>query len=289
MSFIFLAHLDIISSGNRSTSCTYASDIISKAVLIMKDVIYYDDFNTEFSGITKNTISIDKDFKFVHKNPIWKFFEFIVYRIIMHPIAFLWCKIKFGLKIVNRGALKKSKDCGYFIYSNHTLMAGDAFIPNVATNPKRTYVIVHPDNLSTKGTKNFIMMCGAIPVPSSFSAYRNFIDTVNLRIKQKSTVVIYPEAHIWPYYTGIRPFSSVSFSYPVKCAAPVYVSTTTFQKRKLGKTPRVTVYIDGPFFADTSLSPHDAEKELHDKVFETMKKRSENSTYERIKYVKKEV
>ena len=254
----------------------------------MKDTIYYENFDTEFSGVSKDTISIGKDFKFVHKNFLWNFFEFIVYRIIMYPIAFLWCKIKFSLKTVGRKALKNVKDTGYFVYSNHTLMAGDAFIPNMVTAPRKTYVIVHPDNISTKGTKNFVLMCGAIPIPSSVTAYRGFISAINLRIKQKRAIVIYPEAHIWPYYTGIRPFSPVSFSYPVKCGVPVFASTTTFQKKKIGKTPKVTVYIDGPFYPDTSLSAHEAEKDLRNRVFTAMTKRSENSTYQRITYIKTE-
>jgi arginine utilization protein RocB len=54
------------------------------------------------------------------------------------------------------------------------------------------------------------------------------------------------------------------------------------------KTPKITVYIDGPFYPETDLRVRDAQKKLRDQIYETMKKRSENSTYERIKYVKKE-
>ena len=58
--------------------------------------------------------------------------------------------------------------------------------------------------------------------------------------------------------------------------------------RKKGKPPKVTVYIDGPFYPDGNLSPRDAEKKLRDTAYETMLKNSENSDYRFIEYIKKE-
>ena len=86
----------------------------------------------------------------------------------------------------------------------------------------------------------------------------------------------------------IRDFSDTSFAYPVKLNSPVFSATVTYTKRKLTSIPKVTVYIDGPFYPDTAMRTRDAQKKLRDEVYATMKKRSENSTYERIKYVKKE-
>ena len=63
--------------------------------------------------------------------------------------------------------------------------------------------------------------------------------------------------------------------------------TTTFQKRKLGKTPRITIYLDGPFYPDQSLSFEENKKMLHDKVYDSLVKYSKYSTYEYYKYVRK--
>lgn len=251
-------------------------------------VIYYDDErNNEFSGITKNTIKVDKSFKYIKKGFFHSLSTFLVYRVIMTPIAFLWCKLKFGLKVINKKTLKEMKNQGYFVYSNHTLMAGDAFIPNVYSFPKKTYMVVHPDNISTKGTKGFIMRCGAIPTPTSIDGYRGFLDAISTRINEGGAICIYPEAHIWPYYTKIRDFADTSFAYPIKHNAPVFAATVTYSKRRLRKVPKATVYIDGPFYPDKELKPKEAQKKLRDAVYEAMVKRSESSTYERIKYIKK--
>ena len=55
----------------------------------------------------------------------------------------------------------------------------------------------------------------------------NAIDQI---VADKKTILIYPEAHIWPYYTKIRPFPSTSFRYPIKFNVPSFSITTTYQK-----------------------------------------------------------
>lgn len=252
-----------------------------------KIIVYDDESNNEFSGVSRQTISVNKKFTYIHKSLIWNILAFIVYRLIMMPVAFLYCKIKFSHRIVNKKVLKQCRKKGYFIYANHTMMGGDAFIPNLVNFPKKTYVVVHPDNLSVFGLKNFLQMNGAIPTPTDFHAKPNFLAALEKRSCQHNAVMIYPEAHIWPYYTGIRPFHAGAFEYPVKFRDPVYCFTNTFSAKRHGKTPKVTTYIDGPFYPDISLDEREAQEKLSSQVFEAMRKRSENNTYEAIKYVKK--
>lgn len=66
-----------------------------------------------------------------------------------------------------------------------------------------------------KGSGTIIEMLGAIPVPGNKTAMKRFLEAIQKRIEQKSSITIYPEAHIWPYYTKIRPFKDVSFQYPI--------------------------------------------------------------------------
>ena len=251
-------------------------------------VLYYsDEINEDFSDIKKEPIVIDEKFKYF-KNPVWRFFAVIVYRGIMTPFAYIYSKIKFKVKIVNKKVLKESKGKGAFVFGNHTLMGGDAFIPNIVTFPKKTFVIVNSANISSFGTKNFILMNGAIPLPTKTSGMRNFMNAIEKHISKKHAIVIYPEAHVWPYYTKIRDFKSVSFKYPVKLNAPCYCQTTTYQQRKPNKPPKVTVYVDGPFYPDKNIPEKEATIKLRNEIYDKMCERSLNSTYEYVKYVKKE-
>lgn len=247
---------------------------------------YRDELHDEFSGIVRKPFPIDGKYKYKRNNPLWKIASILFYRVIMTPFAFFWCKCKFGLRIKNRKAFKEIKKEGCFVYGNHTLMAGDAFIPSLAAFPKRTEVVVSSDNLAVPFTRPFIEMAGAIPVPTDLHASRGFLNTLEKKILLGHSVQIYPEAHIWPYYTGIRRFGSASFRYPIKFGAPVYSTTTTFQKRR-GKIPRVTVFVDGPFYADPQKPPRVQETELRNLVYETMCRRAkENNTAEPIRYIR---
>ena len=68
-------------------------------------------------------------------------------------------------------------------------------------------------NISLKGTGTLVEMLAAIPIPSNVAGMKNFLTTIQKKIDKKSSITIYPEAHIWPYYTKIRPFKDVSFKY----------------------------------------------------------------------------
>ena len=129
---------------------------------------------------------------------------------------------------------------------------------------------------------------GALPLPDGMDGYGNFLKAIETRINEGRAVVIYPEAHIWPYYTHIRPFADTSFHYPIKYQAPVFCFTNTYQKRKIGKKPKIVTYVDGPFFPNEDIPLRGRKKELRDRVYECMSERAKLSTVEQIKYIKRE-
>ena len=202
------------------------------------------------------------------------------------PIKVLYAKLKFRIKFVGKEKLKQYKNTGYFIYANHTQPFADTFIPSLANFPKRNFFIVNPENVSMKGLKTLAPMLGAIPIPANKKAMKNFLHIIEKKIHQKHSITIYPEAHIWPYYTKIRPFKEVSFKYPIEYNVPIFCITNTYQKYKNNKV-QIVSYIDGPFYGDEKLILQERKKELRDRVYECMVNRSKNSNIEVIKYIKK--
>lgn len=252
-----------------------------------RKVIYYrDEINDEFSTAQINAKRIDGSYCYDRTSFFSRFTHFFWYRIVAMPIAFVFLKLRFGHKIVNRKVLKQAADTGYFIYGNHTQPTGDAVIPTFVSFPRDAYVIVHPANVSMPCLGRVTPSMGAIPLPDDLEANRNFVKIIEKRIVQKKAVFIYPEAHIWPYYTGIRSFSEKSFHYPVKQKTPVFCFTNTYQKRRIGNHPRIVTYVDGPFYADASLTPSQAKKKLRNEVYERMCERSKNSDVVWIEYRK---
>ncbi len=250
-------------------------------------VYYTDELRDDFAGISRKPFVIDGSYPYRRRCILWKLAEFLVYRVVMTPFAHLYCKIKYHYRVVNKACMKEIGKKGCFVYGNHTLMDGDAFLPSMIAFPKKTKVVVNSDNLAVPLTRHWIELSGAIPVPTEQSGMRHFLGALESSVKQGHSIQIYPEAHIWPYYGGIRPFEPSSFRYPVRFHAPVFCSTVTYQAPRRGKTPRVTVYVDGPFYPSDSLSVRENTQWLRDTVYQTMCERSKNTSYTPIRYVKK--
>ena len=251
-------------------------------------IYYTDELNEEFSTAKITPKIIDEKYTYIHKNPIWNLCSFLLQNVISVPIKILYSKIKFRIKYVGKEKLKTYKKEGYFIYGNHTQAFADTFIPSNPIYPKRNFFIVNPENVSMKFLGNIVQMLGAIPIPSNKQAMKNFLEAINQKIEKGYAITIYPEAHIWPYYTKIRPFKTVSFKYPVEYNTPVFCLTNTYVKSKNSKKPKIITYIDGPFFKDDSLNKKMQKQKLRDTVYECMLKRSKNSNFEYIKYIKNE-
>jgi len=252
-----------------------------------KKIIYYEDeLNDEFSKVKIIPRNIDENYKYINKNIFWNFGAFL-FNLIAFPVKMLYPKIKFRIKYIGKEKLKAYKDNGYFVYVNHTQAFADTFIPSNPIWPKKNYIIVNPENVSMKFLGNSVQMLGAIPIPTTKKAMKNFLETISIRISQNSAITIYPEAHIWPYCTKIRNFKSVSFKYPIELNKPCFCMTNTYQKRKNSNKVNITTYIDGPFFPNTTLCAKDQKEDLRNQIYNCMKDRSKNNNIEYIKYIQR--
>ena len=250
-----------------------------------KTFFYRDELNDDFAKIQIRPKNIDEKFKYSHGKVYW-FFAILI-RFFVIPILYVVSKICYGTTIKNKKVLKKLKNRGYFIYSNHTT-AFDPINHACLVNPtKYSLIIASVDALSIKGIGWLVHLFGAIPVPNNLKMYKNFSQCLKYNIEKKHKIVIYPEAHIWPYYTDIRPFKSVSFRYPVELNAPIVVSTTTIKRRKFFHTPKLIITLSNPIFPNKDLTFKEQINDLRNKTYEIMKAVSENSEkYEYYHYEK---
>ena len=240
-----------------------------------KKVIYYSDpRNDDFAGNNINTCSVPDDFVYVRKNPAWRAASFVLYYMIAVPLVWAVSKLYLGIRVRNRRALRSVKG-GFYLYSNHTREL-DVFAADMAVLPRRGYVIANPDAVSIPGLRHIVMMLGALPIPSGIHGMKNFTEAVRYRRAGGDCIVIYPEAHIWPFYTGIRDFPDTSLRYPVRDNAPAVVMTVTYRKRSglfyFAKKPAMTLTLSEPMYPDASLPAKQAAKELRDRVLAEMKR-----------------
>ena len=254
-----------------------------------KVILYNDELNDEFSSAKIDPRVIDEKYKYEH-GKFWNGMSLIIQNVLSMPIKIGYAKLKFRHKVVGKEKLKECRNSGYFVYANHTQVFADTFLTSLAVFPKRNFLIVNPENISVKPFGWLVEMLGAIPVPGNKTAMKNFLEIIKKRIDNNNSITIYPEAHIWPYYTKIRPFKSVSFKYPAEMKKPVFCVTNTYQKRgKNGEKVRIVSYIDGPFWTNEQLQFVKEQKEdLRNRVYECMVERSKCSNIEIIEYRKKD-
>lgn len=262
---------------------------MSKNKIPKKVIYYFDDLNDDFAQNNIITKKLSDNYKYIHKNPIWLCVEFFLYELIARPLVTVFTKLFYCQKFIGKEKLKEARKSGYFVYINHTNALLDSFCPTMLTYPKKDFIICHPDALSIPCIKNIVTMFGAIPTFTSLKGYKKFSNAIEQRIKEKQTIIIYPEAHIWPYYTDIRPFKDISMEYPVQLNAPCFTMTNIYEKRKCKfiKRPKVTSYINGPFYPDKAIDARKARMKLRDEIYSSMKNEVESHPkYEYFKYVK---
>lgn len=274
---------------------------MAKAELFQKDipkderVFYYeseeDDPIKTDEQEKKIEVGLPEGYEFIPKNPFVKMYSAVLFRI-FKLFGQYYEKGYWQAKFYGREKLKKARGKGYVIYANHTNPFHDVFGPAIAAD-RRIFTIISPVNLKVPGIGKLLPYLGGLPLGKTLDEKIAFNDAVDRRLNQKKCLVIYPEAHVWPYYTGVRKFPAgdKSFKYAVRNNLPVYTMTTTYHRRKdikRGDLPRMDIYIDGPFWPDEKLSDEENRAKLAEKAYESMKKYAKKSTYEYFEYKKKE-
>ena len=255
-----------------------------------KDTIYYsDEQNDDFATTVKNIKKIPSGYKYISKNIFFKLFSILIYNILVRPLAWLYLKIRFHHKFIGKSNIKKLKKTGFFIYSNHVTVIGDAFLPNQITWKNNNYIIIGEQAASLRILRPILKALGGLPLSDDMKNKKELFKTIKYRIEHNDSVTIYPEAHVWPYYTKIRHFSNESFKYPAKFNVPIIVATTCFQKRRFIKRPKIVSVINGPYYPKEDLNTLENSIYLRDLAYNTMVENAlKYSTYEAYKYEKKE-
>ena len=270
---------------------------MAKAELFQKDipaeerVFYYtseeDDPIKTDEQEKKVEVGLPEGYEFIPKNPFVKLYSAALFRI-FKLFGQYYERGYWQAKFYGREKLKKARGKGYVIYANHTNPFHDVFGPALAAD-RRIFTIISPVNLKIPGIGKVLPYIGGLPLGKTKEEKQAFNDAVDERLKQKKVLVIYPEAHVWPYATKIRKFPAgdKSFKYAVRNNLPIFTMTTTYHKRKdkkRGDLPRMDVYVDGPFWPDTKLSEEENRAKLAKEAYDSMVKYSKKSSYEYFQY-----
>jgi len=236
-------------------------------------------------------VGLPDGYQFIPKNPLKRLYGSVLYRG-FKVFGQYYERGYWQTKFYGREKFKEVRGKGYVIYANHTNPFHDVFGPAIAAD-RRIFTIINPVNLLVPGIGRFLPLIGGLPLGKSKEEKAAFNEAVDKRLEQKNCLVIYPEAHVWPFATKVRKFPAGdrSFKYAVRNNLPIFTMTTTYRKRKSrrrGDLPRMNVYIDGPFFPDSNKTDDENRAMLAKQAYDSMVKMSRHNSYEYYKYIKKE-
>lgn len=241
--------------------------------------------NDDFVSSSNQNYQLPNDYQWIRTGKWW-----LATNIIVTAMADMAAWILFRMikrpKIVFAEKIRNYHDAGFFVYGNHTQTHLDALMAFHLLPRRFVNIIASPANLGVSIIGRMLPLAGVLPIPSSFHKLREFTQAVNQQARDGHAVFIYPEAHVWPFYTKIRPFSRSAFHYPVDTSLASFCLTTTYQARRWSKKPKIVIYVDGPFYPRQGLDKRQQELDLKQQIVDCMTSRSSLNDIEYIHYKK---
>lgn len=255
-------------------------------ILTERKIQYFTKFDEDLVENANQNYQLPTNFQWIRNDLKFKFLSNAI-SVLAKGFGYGFNKLILKQSFANKAILEPYKHKGYFLYANHTQPVGDVFLPMLAGTARRYYVVCAQSNLGMPIIGPLLPYGGALPIPSDLHQLPRLIKAVQCHIERNDFVTIYPEAHVWPYYTGIRPFSKAAFHFPMKVNVPSFVMTNTYQRCKWSKRPKMVTYLDGPFYPQRNLPAKQAQEQLMQQVKTTMQKRAQLNDAEYIRYVQR--
>ncbi|MGI5842304.1 MAG: lysophospholipid acyltransferase family protein [Christensenellales bacterium] len=258
-----------------------------------KKVFYYNDESNDdfFPTKTSLSVTVDGNYNYLPKSALFKVFSFVFNFVFALPLLFIANTLVFGVSVKGRKNIKELKQKGFFVYANHTSFQ-DAWLTPIFVAPfRKNYIIVNKNAIQIPVVASLVKAGGALPVPDTIGAFKNLNQAINeIVVNKKQIVTIFPEAHIWPYYTKVRPFPQTSFKFAAKANAPVVPVAVCYERRAIlgnKRKPKTTVYIGRPVYPKPELSEKENAAFLRDETHKFIKETTAiKSTFAYIDYVK---
>lgn len=255
-----------------------------------KVVIWDDEFHNEFVENNLDHPPVKENYVFHRENKFTSFFSNVVYFFLLKPVLSLYLYLS-GTRVIGRNNLKAVKDIGCYLYSNYVSFNDTYKIQALVVQNKRVDVIGYSDISKKKIKGKLAANFGYIPLPlkEDLVNTEKMVKSLDYRVMNKHDILIFPEAHMWPYYTHIRDFKWGSFAYPTRTMSPIVPIVTVFRSVWYSKKPKETIIIGKPIYPKMGFNAHQNKMFLYQECLNAMRKISDSYNQpEYIQYIKKD-
>ena len=146
---------------------------------------------------------------------------------------------------------------------------------------ERTYFITLASNFKIPLVRHLIRILGGVPLPTDVQTTAEMFSEMGKALKKGACVQIYPEGILLPYCRGLRPFRRGAFYLAEENQVPVLPMVITFHsptgiRRIYKRKPCLHLHILPPLWPDPALPKRQQIKDLQERCFYSMHKRSRN-------------
>lgn len=245
------------------------------------EIQYFESYDQDFVESADQTYTLPENYVWMYDRPHQK-----LTRSLLRSLFGLFSEVYIrGIHHLRYGSIdcvRHASSAG-ILYLNHTQPVIDPFLPHLLIRPRKSVTVCAPSNLGIPVLGKILPLLGAVPTGSTLDEMRHMKQALQAAADRDEWIVIYPEAHVWPWCTWIRPFDDTSFQFCLDFDRPAYCGVLTYRKMRNGKCQMV-IETAGPFYADHSLPRRKARRQLHQQVFEAMQNLASRSTCEKIQY-----
>ena len=153
-----------------------------------QDSKFYDSYTEDFVTSSNQDCEVKDNYKWLNNNIFYKIISSILY-FLAYLISLIYCRLILCVSFKNKKVLKGYK--GYYLFSNHTQMIGDALDPLLLTFPKKNYVVVSSANLGIPFLGKILPFVGALPIPKKIHEKEALFDAMHTLV-QNHSITIYP-------------------------------------------------------------------------------------------------
>jgi len=218
---------------------------------------------------------VDEEYRFINRNIFFKIGSLLVFYVIGIPLLSIGARLFFGLRIKGKTNFSYLKG-GAVTVTNHVHMLDS---PMVACTlfPRKPFFASLKSNFEIPVVRWLVRLLGGVPIPETPKALHAFMNSMREELQKGRIVHFYPEASLWPWYEGLRPFKDGAFHLAVKSNVPVLPMVFKFRdpwwpSSYIRKTPLVTMIIGKPQYPDENVNEKERIENMREAVSVTMNK-----------------
>jgi len=177
-------------------------------------------------------VKFDESYPFRPRNIFFRIWA-AIFRAVAIAVFNPFMVLKYKMTTTGGKTLKKLRKKGFIVTVNHVHMFDDLSIGTNLFCWRKIYFTTLDRNIKRPMIGFFLRSLGGIPIPAnSISGMKKFNEDVSYLLKHNKPVLYNPEAALWPYYRGVRPFKRGAFSMAVKNDVPVVPMAITFKRKQ---------------------------------------------------------